>query len=99
MWGPITIGLFLTGNTGKALILAAVGIGVIGTVDNFLRPVFAKFGSLRMPMFLLFVSLFGGVAVFGAWGVILGPLIVRLLLEALDLRRESLATPNAPPAP
>jgi predicted PurR-regulated permease PerM len=111
VWGPITIGLFLTGNSGKALILAAIGIGVIGTVDNFLRPVFSKFGSLRMPMFLLFVSLFGGVAAFGAWGVILGPLIVRLLLEAVDLRRESLeppsatpgaaagAAPNAPPAP
>lgn len=97
VWGPVTIGLFLTGHTGKALILAAIGIGVIGTVDNFLRPVFARLGSLQMPMFLLFVSIFGGVAAFGAWGLILGPLVVRLLMEALDLRREALATPTDSP--
>jgi predicted PurR-regulated permease PerM len=98
VWGPVAIGLFLTGHPGKALILAVIGIGVIGTVDNFLRPVFARFGSLRMPMFLLFVSLFGGVAAFGAWGVIFGPLIMRLLLEAMELRREASAAQRAEPA-
>lgn len=103
VWGPITIGLFLTGFTGKALILAIIGVVVIGSVDNILRPIFARVGSLKMPMFLLFVALFGGVAAFGVWGVILGPLVVRLLLETLDLRREAAAatsvTPNAPLAP
>jgi len=59
---------------------------VISTADNLLHPIYARMGALKMPMFLLFVSIFGGVAAFGAWGAILGPLIVRLLLEALALR-------------
>lgn len=51
--------------------------------------VFARLGSLKMPTFLLFVSLFGGIAAFGAWGAALGPLIVRLWLQALALQGEA----------
>ena len=36
---------------------------------------------------VLFVSAFGGVMVMGAWGALLGPLSVRLLIEALVLAR------------
>jgi predicted PurR-regulated permease PerM len=89
VWAPIAIGLFLTEHTIKAVILVLLGVGVISTVDNVLRPVFARVGSLRMPTFLLFVSLFGGIVAFGTWGAILGPLVVRLWLEALALRREA----------
>jgi hypothetical protein len=52
-------------------------------------------GALKMPMFLLFVSIFGGIATFGTWGAILGPLIVRLLMEALVLRSETVGATNA----
>ena len=86
VWGPIALGLFLTGHHIKGAILVVLGIGVISTADNLLHPIYARMGALKMPMFLLFVSIFGGVAAFGAWGAILGPLIVRLLLEALALR-------------
>jgi predicted PurR-regulated permease PerM len=62
---------------------------VISTVDNVLRPIYARMGALKRPMFLLFISIFGGIAAFGTWGAILGPLIVRLWIEALVLRREA----------
>ena len=88
VWGPIAIGLLLTGSPIRALILAVIGVAVIGTVDNVMRPFYSRIGALRMPVFTLFVSIFGGMAAFGGWGVFLGPLIVRLLMEALDLRRE-----------
>lgn len=88
IWAPIAIGLFLTDHPAKGAILIALGISVIGTVDNLLRPVFARLGSLQMPTFLLFVAIFGGLSAFGAWGALLGPLIVRLLMEALAIRRE-----------
>ena len=89
VWGPIALGLFLTGHTIKGVVLMLVGVGVISTVDNVLRPIFSRVGSLKMPTFLLFVSLFGGIVAFGTWGAILGPLIVRLWLEALALRSEA----------
>lgn len=89
VWAPVAIGLWLTGHAGQAAILAVLGVGVIGAVDNVLQPIYARVGALRMPLFLLLVSVFGGLAAFGAWGAILGPLIVRLALEALALRREA----------
>jgi predicted PurR-regulated permease PerM len=88
IWGPIALGLLLTGHPVKALILTVVGVGVISTIDNLLRPVFAKMGALQMPMLLLFVSLFGGLIMFGTWGAIIGPLVVRLAMEALVLIKE-----------
>jgi predicted PurR-regulated permease PerM len=89
IWGPIALGLFLTGRPGRGVILLVLGVAVIGTVDNLLRPLFSRWGALQMPVFLLFVSVFGGLAAFGTWGALLGPLIVRLTMEALELARES----------
>ncbi len=45
-------------------------------------------GALKMPMFLLFLSVFGGLAAFGTWGALIGPLIVRLAMEVLAIVQE-----------
>ncbi len=89
IWGPIALGLFLTGRPGRGVILVALGVVVIGSVDNLLRPLFSRWGALQMPMFLVFVSVFGGLAAFGTWGALLGPLVVRMTMEAVELARES----------
>lgn len=88
VWAPISLGLLLTDRPIKALVLVVLGIGVIGLIDNLLRPIYARLGALQMPMFLLFGSVFGGLAVFGTWGALIGPLIVRLAIEALTIARE-----------
>ncbi len=87
IWVPIAIGLALAGKTVSAIILAAVGTVVIGTVDNVMRPVFARYGKLHLSNFVLLTSIFGGLAVFGAWGLLLGPLFARLAKEALIMAR------------
>jgi predicted PurR-regulated permease PerM len=87
IWLPVALGLLLTDHPIKATILTAIGLGVIGTIDNLLRPVFSRLGALKLPLLVLFVSAFGGLLVLGAWGAILGPLIVRLAIEALKLSR------------
>jgi predicted PurR-regulated permease PerM len=89
VWVPISVGFFLTGHPLKGVILAVVGLAVISPADNILRPIFARNASLKMPMLALYVALFGGLAAFGLWGALLGPLLVRLLMEALVLRREA----------
>lgn len=98
VWAPVMLGLFLTGHPIKASILMLLGLGVISIVDNLLRPIYARMGALKLPMFLLFVSIFGGVASFGPWGAILAPLIVRLWIEVLALHRETESTtdPKSP---
>lgn len=87
VWIPVAVGLALAGKTVGAIIMAAVGVLVIGTVDNVMRPVFARFGKLELSTFVLLTSIFGGLAIFGAWGFILGPLFARLAKEALIMAR------------
>lgn len=89
VWGPIMLGLFLTGHPIKGGILLFLGLTVIGSIDNLLRPIFARIGALRMPMYLLFIAIFGGIAAFGPWGAVLGPLIIRLWMESVMLRSDA----------
>ena len=85
VWIPVAAGLALAGKPISGAILAGVGLLVIGSVDNLLRPVFSRFGKLDLSNFVLVVSIFGGLAMFGGWGLFLGPLFVRLAKEALTL--------------
>ena len=87
IWAPVAAGLYLTEQPVKAVVMLALGL-VISTMDNVLRPIFARYGNLNLPMFLLFLSVFGGLAAWGPFGAILGPLVVRLGIEALTLVRE-----------
>jgi len=84
VWLPAALWLASTGQITKAIVLAAIGAAVVGTVDNVLRPALLA-GRARMNGLLMFVSLLGGVSVFGLLGLVLGPLVVALaagLLEA-----------------
>jgi len=89
LWVPVAVGLALTGAYVKAAILAGIGILVVGTIDNLLSPMFSRWGKLDLPVYVLVVSIFGGFAIFGAWGFLMGPLTVRLAKEALILAKES----------
>jgi predicted PurR-regulated permease PerM len=86
VWAPVAAGLALTGRTGAAIALAIVGVAVISTVDNLVRPYLARRGKLRLPTWIVLVSMFGGVELIGGWGLLLGPLAMRLAEEALLIR-------------
>jgi predicted PurR-regulated permease PerM len=99
VWIPVTIGLALTGRTDAAIGLTVVGVAVIGSIDNVVRPLLAKWGSLDLPSYLIMVGMFGGLALIGASGIILGPLVLRLAKEALVMARESRGAGDDPAAP
>ncbi len=88
VWVPLAVAFLLAGATSKAMVLAIIGLAVIGTIDNVLRPVFSKLGSLDLHVLVLVVAIFGGLSVLGALGALVGPLAARLALEALALYRE-----------
>lgn len=90
VWLPVSVLLFLTGHPVKAGIAFVSGAVLIGSVDNVLKPILARRASLRMSSVALFLSMLGGLAAFGAAGLALGPLFVRLAIEALALAREEL---------
>ena len=83
IWIPAAIFLVLIGSGGQALLLTVWGAFVVGGIDNLLYPILVG-RRLKMHTVLAFVSLVGGLIVFGASGLILGPVIftiTRLLLE------------------
>jgi predicted PurR-regulated permease PerM len=93
VWIPAALFLLLDGSGGKALMLTLWGAVVVGGIDNLLYPMLVG-RRLKMHTLLAFVSIVGGLAVFGSAGLILGPVvfaITRLLLEIWNRRGERLA--------
>lgn len=88
VWVPVVIGLAIVGRGTEATILAVLGVFVISAVDNLLRPVFARWGHLELHPLVVLLSMLGGLAVLGGWGLLLGPLLARWLVEALRISRE-----------
>lgn len=95
VWAPVAAGLFISGRPGAAAAMLGIGC-VVALVDNVMHPVLARYGNLRMHGLLLFMAMLGGMAVFGASGLLLGPLAVRFAVEGLSMLRE--AEPKAFPA-
>jgi len=92
VWVPVAAGLALTGRAGAAIALAVVGIALISTADNIARPWLARRGKLELPTYVVLVAMFGGIELIGGWGLVLGPLIVRLAKEAVVIRTETRGT-------
>ncbi|HWO42978.1 MAG TPA: AI-2E family transporter [Candidatus Eisenbacteria bacterium] len=84
---PVVVFLFLQGETLRGILLLAWCIGVVGVVDNILKPAFIG-TRLKLPVLFLFFGILGGISVFGALGLILGPVILALLAALLDLYLE-----------
>ena len=88
VWAPVAIGFAMTGRPIAAVVLAVLGITVIGTVDNLVRPFLARRGNLQLPTYVVLVAMFGGLALIGPWGVVIAPLAVRLAKEAVSIVRD-----------
>jgi predicted PurR-regulated permease PerM len=86
VWIPAALYLAVTGEWGKAAILAAWGSLAIGGIDNILHPVLAG-GRLRLHTVPTFISIVGGLMLFGASGLILGPLAVTITIAILEVWR------------
>jgi predicted PurR-regulated permease PerM len=87
VWVPISIALYLGGRPGAAIFVLGVGL-FISIADNFVRPWLSRHARLKLPTFVLFVAMLGGIIAFGPWGLILGPLFVRMTIEGVAILRE-----------
>src|SRR5439155_16812121 len=87
VWVPASIYLLATGSWVKAIILAAWGAFIVGTIDNVLRPYLIS-GRVQMHTLLIFFAVFGGVNVFGFLGLFIGPVILAVTLTLLSMLRD-----------
>jgi predicted PurR-regulated permease PerM len=88
VWVPVAAGLAMTGRAGAAIALLVIGLSVIGTVDNLIRPLLARRGHLQLPTYVVLVSMLAGVEVIGPWGLLMAPLAVRLAKAAIEDHRQ-----------
>lgn len=97
IWLPAAVLLLLTGEVAKGLILLAVGTLLISTIDNVLRAILVGERAELHPL-IVFFSVLGGLFVFGAVGVFVGPVLFVTALMLIEMARLSLeATASTPP--
>jgi predicted PurR-regulated permease PerM len=84
IWGPAAVFLMLNGHLVQGLILAGCGFGVIGMMDNILRPILLQ-GKVPMNLLLMFLSILGGISLFGFVGLILGPVVIAAAVSLVDI--------------
>lgn len=91
VWLPAAVFLAMDGSWGKSLILVIWGAMVVGTIDNLLRPILVG-KRLKLHTVLAFISVVGGVLLFGPAGLILGPVVLTITTVLLEIWRNRIAT-------
>lgn len=81
---PGVLFLFFTGAVPQSIGLLAWGVVAVGLIDNFLGPKLMGRGTELHP-FLILLAVLGGIMVFGAIGIFLGPLSLCLLFALLSI--------------
>ena len=60
---------------------------MVGTIDNLLYPVLVG-KEMRLHTLAVFLAVIGGLALFGAVGLVLGPAVLAATLALVDIMRE-----------
>jgi predicted PurR-regulated permease PerM len=81
---PLTALMFIIGKPLWGLFVGVWTIGIVGGVDNIVRPLLLR-GAGHMHGAVVFFALIGGIAVFGPMGVIVGPLSITFVLAMVRL--------------
>jgi predicted PurR-regulated permease PerM len=71
---PAVVWLYWSGSTGWGTFLLIWAL-VVGTMDNFLRPLLIKKGA-DLPLLLIFSGVVGGLIAFGLIGIFVGPVVL-----------------------
>jgi len=87
VWVPGAAILAIHADYGHATFLAAWGILVVGSVDNFLRPMLIS-GRSELPTLAVFIGVMGGLSAFGFIGLFLGPIVLGLLVALFRFENE-----------
>lgn len=79
---PATVWVFWQGDTGWGIFLIVWSV-VVGTLDNFLRPVLIRLGA-DLPLLLIFAGVIGGLLGFGLVGIFVGPVLLAVAYTLLE---------------
>jgi predicted PurR-regulated permease PerM len=79
---PAVAWLYWTGDNVWGTVLL-IWSGIVGTLDNFLRPFLIKKGA-DLPLLLIFSGVIGGLLSFGLLGIFVGPVVLAVTYKLLQ---------------
>ena len=87
VWLPLVIYLITLNRYLKAGVLFAFGLFVISLVDNIMKP--ALIGEkTKLPYFLLFFGILGGLKLYGLMGIFIAPVVLSLFFALIKIYQE-----------
>ncbi|MGA2776077.1 MAG: AI-2E family transporter [Steroidobacteraceae bacterium] len=95
VWIPAAIWLFFDGHWGYAIFMVIWG-AMLSLLDSVLKPLLIS-GRAPISTFVVFIGVLGGIAAFGAIGIIAGPVVLSLVLALIEFAEE--ARPQVQSAP
>lgn len=95
VWIPASLFLAFEGSWGKAIILAVWGGLIVASIDNLLYPMLVG-NRLRLHAIAAFIGAIGGIMVFGASGLVLGPAAIVLTWALVDIVKSRYGRPAEP---
>jgi predicted PurR-regulated permease PerM len=81
---PFGIGMILFGNVFGGIFVIVFHLIVVTNIDNFLRPILVP-RAARLDSALMLLAVFSGIAMFGAWGIVIGPVLMIVIVTTISV--------------
>jgi predicted PurR-regulated permease PerM len=81
---PFGIGMMFFGNIAGGLFVVLFHLFAITNIDNFLRPILVP-KQARLDSALMLLSVFSGIAMFGFFGIIVGPVVMIVIVTTISV--------------
>src|SRR6201993_2169058 len=81
---PFGIGMIFYGNVAGGIFVILWHLVVVTNLGNFLRSVLVP-RDARLNPALMLLSVFAGIAMFGAWGIVIGPVLMIVIVTTIDV--------------
>lgn len=81
---PFGIGMILFGNVFGGAFVILFHLIVVTNIDNFLRPILVP-REARLDSALMLLAVFAGITMFGAWGIVIGPVLMIVVVTTISV--------------
>jgi predicted PurR-regulated permease PerM len=98
VWIPVSIYLFATGSATTGALYVLWNAGVVGSIDNLLRPRLVG-KDIQLPDLMILLGTLGGLKIFGAAGLVVGPIVAALFVTIWQIYGVVFADYLGDPAP
>jgi predicted PurR-regulated permease PerM len=81
---PFGVGMILFGNVFGGVFVILFHLIVVTNIDNFLRPILVP-RAARLDSALMLLSVFAGIGMFGAFGIVIGPVLMIVIVTTISV--------------